>query len=59
MGVSKEGHRWIHSNIEEARKRGWYAPKGLWNNADKVLGIWSALRKDERLVDRMLDLVGA
>lgn len=32
MGASIEGHRWIHSHIAEARKRGWYAPLGEWDN---------------------------
>ena len=30
--VSKAGHRWIHSNIAEARRRGWIAPHGKWND---------------------------
>lgn len=33
LAVSKQGHRWIHSNITEARKRGWICEKGKWNVA--------------------------
>jgi len=58
VGVSVMGHRWIHSHPEEARKHGWYAPEGLWNNARKVLEIWQALASDEKLMDRMLTLYG-
>ncbi len=36
MAVSKQGHRWIHSNIEEAMKRGWIGPKGTWNDFEKA-----------------------
>lgn len=32
MAISTQGHRFVHSNIEQARQHGWYAPKGLWNN---------------------------
>lgn len=34
IGVSKQGHRWLHSNIEAARSRGWICEKGLWNSTD-------------------------
>ncbi len=37
MGVSRIGHRFIHSNIEVARKHGWIVPKGQWNNYQKAL----------------------
>lgn len=29
--VSKQGHRFIHSNIEYSRKRGWICAAGDWN----------------------------
>lgn len=29
--VSKQGHRWIDANKEEARMRGWLAPMGWYN----------------------------
>ncbi len=28
--VSKEGHRWIHEHMEEARKHGWLCKRGDW-----------------------------
>jgi hypothetical protein len=31
LALSKIGHRWVHSNIEEARRRGWICKKGEWN----------------------------
>lgn len=31
LGLSKAGHRWVHSNIEKARECGWICDKGLWN----------------------------
>lgn len=37
LAVSKQGHRWIHSNIEEARKMGFICGQGLWNNPRKVM----------------------
>jgi len=30
MPISKQGHRWVHSNMDEARKRGWLCSKGDW-----------------------------
>lgn len=33
LAVSRKGHRWIHDNIEEARKRGWIAQRGDWGKA--------------------------
>lgn len=32
LAVSCIGHRWIHDHPDEARKRGWLAPVGQWNN---------------------------
>lgn len=32
LAVSWEGHRWIHDNPAIARKRGWIAGQGQWNN---------------------------
>jgi hypothetical protein len=29
--VSREGHNWIHNNIEAARGHGWICATGLWN----------------------------
>ena len=31
MPVSKQGHQWIHENMDAARKLGWLCPKGEWN----------------------------
>lgn len=31
LGVSKAGHRWIHSHVAEARRRGWICAAGQWN----------------------------
>ena len=31
LAVSKQGHRWIHSNIEKARALGWLCELGKWN----------------------------
>jgi hypothetical protein len=30
MAISKQGHRWVHANMDEARKRGWLCSKGDW-----------------------------
>lgn len=38
MPVSKAGHRFIHANISEARKRGWVCPIGQWNVPDPLPG---------------------
>lgn len=35
MACSRLGHRWIHENVEEARKRGWLCAKGEWNTLPK------------------------
>lgn len=34
MAVSKQGHRWIHANIREAREHGWICKEGDWNNQE-------------------------
>lgn len=39
MAVSKQGHRWIHSNPAAARQRGWYAEKGDWNKSPMKSGV--------------------
>lgn len=31
IAVSKQGHRWIHANVKESRKRGWICAAGQWN----------------------------
>lgn len=31
QAISLQGHRWVHSHLEEARQRGWLCPVGLWN----------------------------
>jgi hypothetical protein len=31
LAVSKQGHRWIHANVQEARRRGWICSAGEWN----------------------------
>ena len=31
LPVSAEGHQWIHSHIQEARKMGYICAKGSWN----------------------------
>ncbi len=31
LAVSKQGHRWIHANLEAARERGWVCAIGQWN----------------------------
>lgn len=43
MGVSSAGHKWIDAHPDEARKRGWLAPKGLYNSARKVISIANAI----------------
>jgi len=37
LGVSRAGHRYIHSNPEIARNHGWLVERGLWNNTEKLL----------------------
>jgi hypothetical protein len=37
MPVSKQGQRWIHAHVEAARARGWYAPRGYWDDPRRVL----------------------
>lgn len=34
MPISKQGHRWVHSNIAKARGRGWVCAVGEWNKPD-------------------------
>lgn len=36
VAVSKQGHRWIHSNPEEARRYGWLGPVGTWNDFERA-----------------------
>ena len=31
IGMSKQGHRWVHSHPDWARKNGFMAPAGSWN----------------------------
>ena len=33
VAVSRDGHRWIHANVTEARERGWICAKGDWGRA--------------------------
>ena len=33
--LSAAGHRWVHQNMDEARKYGWIAPKNAWNRPPK------------------------
>jgi hypothetical protein len=35
LAVSEEGHAWIHRNVAQARKHGWYAQPGEWNTKPK------------------------
>lgn len=35
--LSKQGHRWVHEHVGEARARGWIAPEGLFNSADRSM----------------------
>jgi hypothetical protein len=35
LAVSKQGHRWIHANIEKARNMGFLCAKGEWNHPPK------------------------
>jgi len=56
LGVSRAGHIWIDANRDEARKRKWLAPVGLWNNPRKVMQIAHALASDAQLFTRMMDL---
>lgn len=35
IAVSRIGHRWIHSNPAEARRRGWLCAVGEWNKPTK------------------------
>jgi hypothetical protein len=34
IAMSKAGHRWVHSNIPEARQRGWICEAGQWNKSE-------------------------
>lgn len=36
IGISKEGHRWVHAHPKEAREHGWIAPNGMWNNINAI-----------------------
>ncbi len=36
IAVSKEGHRFLHSNIKIAIKNGWIGQVGTWNNFEKA-----------------------
>lgn len=54
FGVSVMGHRWIHSNIDEARNRGWYAPVGFWDNPRRVFELWELAGKPEKLYGEIL-----
>lgn len=36
LAVSAPGHRWIHSNPDAARSKGYLCEKGLWNKPDKT-----------------------
>lgn len=31
IAMSKQGHRWVHANIEKARQYGWMPSNGEWN----------------------------
>ena len=57
MGVSRQGHRWIDAHKDEARKRGWLAPKGLYNNPKKVLDLYNETKniKSNQFTDRRSD----
>lgn len=35
MAVSKQGHRWIHENVEAAQRLGFVCQPGEWNNPPK------------------------
>jgi hypothetical protein len=37
IALSKQGHRWVHENIEESRKRGWLCARGDWNRPEKSI----------------------
>jgi hypothetical protein len=36
LAVSLEGHIWIENNKDQARARGWLAPKGEWKKDDDL-----------------------
>lgn len=39
MPISKAGHRWVHANVEQARRHGWLCEPGKWNTPDKLLPL--------------------
>ena len=42
IAVSKQGHRWIHSHITDARDYGWICPVGMWNDQKIVVASQAA-----------------
>jgi hypothetical protein len=36
LGVSKEGHRWVHANPEQARSLGFLGPVGTYNDYERA-----------------------
>jgi hypothetical protein len=36
LGVSKQGHRWIHEHVEKARELGFVGPVGTWNDFERA-----------------------
>lgn len=36
IALSKQGHRWVHEHVNEARERGWLARRGDWNRTDDL-----------------------
>jgi len=35
MAISKQGHRWVHEHMDEARKLGWLCEIGKWNTPER------------------------
>jgi hypothetical protein len=44
MPVSKQGHRWVHANIREARRLCFYAPLGFWEDWKRVQEVFGGCR---------------
>lgn len=38
LPLSKQGHRWVHENMNEARKHGWLCELGKWNVPEAATG---------------------
>lgn len=51
MPLSKQGHRWVHSNREKAKELGWLAPDGIWNDYERAVTYVASM--GQRTAERM------